>query len=569
MFRSNPQSMRAGFGRLPDRPAALLMPLLALTVLASAGVAQVAPEQVRFSIDRRSPTNGELDTFNGLGITEGDVLVPATATGGPAYGPLPNPGILIRSIPSALLPSLGLHGSTTCAAPVGVPCGVEVDALSFGADYRIDPGSLAAGTYVFSVDLCSQGAPGSPLFPNVLSEAPAMDHMTDVFEDLGLPPPPLAPFPMIAAAGNSGIIDGDGLTSPTGALYPGLGLFEPGMLTVIGDELDALDLDPPSNALFPVYFSLDGDLLEPCWNQQGSNSAAIHGFSPADVLVTMLPDGPPQIYAYASQLGLGITFVPADDLDALAIAENGIPGYQPSQVPFDWLPSSTTAPTDMLLFSVRRGSIVVGITDSIFGIQIEPGDILTTPLAGGQSQFPGIFIAAEWLGLRTSRGAPWDAPRPDLDALDTRERPQTALPYCFGTATNCPCANGGAPGHGCANSVFADGGLLTASGRASVSNDTVSLLATSVTSNSQLFFQGETQIEAPLADGLICAGGFLIRLGVSNPYPGPGQLPVSVRGAIPSAGATRSYQCWYRNAAPFCTPATANLTHAVVIVWTP
>ncbi|MEZ5975726.1 MAG: hypothetical protein R3E96_13060 [Planctomycetota bacterium] len=50
----------------------------------------------------------------------------------------------------------------------------------------------------------------------------------------------------------------------------------------------------------------------------------------------------------------------------------------------------------MLLFSVRRGSWVIGQPDSIFGIPIEEGDILTTPLPtamGGVSPFPGIFIA--------------------------------------------------------------------------------------------------------------------------------------------------------------------------------
>ncbi|MCF6329546.1 MAG: hypothetical protein L3J02_07095, partial [Henriciella sp.] len=55
-----------------------------------------------------------------------------------------------------------------------------------------------------------------------------------------------------------------------------------------------------------------------------------------------------------------------------------------------------TGDTDMVLFSVRRGSPVVGMPDSIFGIPIADGDILTTPLPtsmGGVSPFPGIFCA--------------------------------------------------------------------------------------------------------------------------------------------------------------------------------
>jgi len=47
-------------------------------------------------------------------------------------------------------------------------------------------------------------------------------------------------------------------------------------------------------------------------------------------------------------------------------------------------------------------------------------------------------------------------------------------------------------------------------------------------------------------------------------------LLISVRGALPAAGATRYYQVFYRNAAPaFCPPGTANYTNGVAIVWTP
>ena len=120
----------------------------------------------------------------------------------------------------------------------------------------------------------------------------------------------------------------------------------------------------------------------------------------------------------------------------------GITGYQESLIPFDWL----TGTTDMLLFSVRRGSAVIGQVDSIFGIPIEEGDVLTThcpagsvlpdgtvcvgDVAGLGVQLPGIFTAAEQLGLATVRsgtGASWgvvneaygvDIWADDLDALD-------------------------------------------------------------------------------------------------------------------------------------------------------
>ena len=35
------------------------------------------------------------------------------------------------------------------------------------------------------------------------------------------------------------------------------------------------------------------------------------------------------------------------------------------------------------------------------------------------------------------------------------------------------------------------------------------------------------------------------------------------------AGGSRTYQTWYRNAPPFCTTATFNLTNALRLTWLP
>ena len=132
-----------------------------------------------------------------------------------------------------------------------------------------------------------------------------------------------------------------------------------------------------------------------------------------------------------------------DDVDALVLWENGIAGYQPTTGPFSWL-----AGTDMLLYSVRRGSFAIGMPDALFGAPIEEGDILipvATP-AGGFA--PGIFIPAEDLGLATVRGGTAamygiinpaygaDVWADDLDALDV-----VPEPTCGTTA-----ADGGRPG---------------------------------------------------------------------------------------------------------------------------
>ena len=109
-------------------------------------------------------------------------------------------------------------------------------------------------------------------------------------------------------------------------------------------------------------------------------------------------------------------------LDALALFKS-VPGpgaYVPSVTPLDWIGGGT----DMLLFSVRAGSAVIGMPDSIFGIPIGPGDILTTPLPtafGGVSPFPGMYIGAENLGLMNTRSGL--ANDDDLDALDVICKP--------------------------------------------------------------------------------------------------------------------------------------------------
>jgi hypothetical protein len=90
-------------------------------------------------------------------------------------------------------------------------------------------------------------------------------------------------------------------------------------------------------------------------------------------------------------------------------------------------------------------------------------------------------------------------------------------------------------------------------------------------------YQGTAQANAVFGDGLRCVAGLVRRFPVranvanSNFYPNPAFVdpPLSVMGGIPAAGGTRFYQSWYRDAMPFCTPFTFNLSNAVAIVWTP
>jgi hypothetical protein len=151
------------------------------------------------------------------------------------------------------------------------------------------------------------------------------------------------------------------------------------------------------------------------------------------------------------------------------------------------------------------------------------------------------------------------------------------MPYCFGdgSTTACPCTNGAA-GNGCPNSINAAGGHLDATGSASLMNDTLTLSATGMTHSTALYFQGTTQVHNVLGDGLLCAAGSVLRLGVKSNgpsgqsfYPGAGDPSISVKGQVHNAGDTRDYQVYYRDPASFCTSDTFNLTNGVQVTWGP
>lgn len=158
-------------------------------------------------------------------------------------------------------------------------------------------------------------------------------------------------------------------------------------------------------------------------------------------------------------------------------------------------------------------------------------------------------------------------------------------PYCFGDGSGsaCPCDPGqaGLPGQGCANST-GQGGRIEATGTPSVASDTLTLHLSHLPSTSTaIIFQGTLQQNggngSQQFDGLLCVNGSIIRLGTKAQVGGasdwgfgvPGDPPISVRGQIPAAGATRNYQGWYRNAASFCTSATSNYTNGWSVTWTP
>ena len=155
---------------------------------------------------------------------------------------------------------------------------------------------------------------------------------------------------------------------------------------------------------------------------------------------------------------------------------------------------------------------------------------------------------------------------------------------CFGDgslATACPCANYGANGRGCANSIESQGALLGAVGE--TDPDSVVLQASGMPPKNFvgcIFLQGNSENTAGFlfGDGVRCAGGQLIRLGAkacpggAARYPETGDPRLSVRGGVaPGTGTTRIYQTYYREVDPsFCpTPPGSfwNVSNGVRITW--
>ncbi|MBK7874831.1 MAG: right-handed parallel beta-helix repeat-containing protein [Planctomycetes bacterium] len=172
------------------------------------------------------------------------------------------------------------------------------------------------------------------------------------------------------------------------------------------------------------------------------------------------------------------------------------------------------------------------------------------------------------------------APIVDLGAFEYQ--PPLFRAFCAGDGTlsdhttDCPCANFGASGNGCANSVNASGANLAATGAAAT--DDVVLNGSGMPANvACIYLQGDALEDAIFGDGVRCAGGALVRLrtkvnagGASSfPEAGVDTVTLSARGGVTvGSGAVRYYQTYYRNsAAAFCPPETFNVTNGWQIAW--
>jgi hypothetical protein len=140
-----------------------------------------------------------------------------------------------------------------------------------------------------------------------------------------------------------------------------------------------------------------------------------------------------------------------------------------------------------------------------------------------------------------------------------------------GSGSSCPCANTGGSGLGCANSSGA-GALLVSGGTASALSDDLTFGASGLLPNQPaLLFSGLNAVNGGagtlFGDGLRCAGGNVVRLGVRVPDAngdanwGPGL------GAVGgwTAGDVRRFQAWYRDPANSPCGTAFNLSNGLEV----
>lgn len=173
----------------------------------------------------------------------------------------------------------------------------------------------------------------------------------------------------------------------------------------------------------------------------------------------------------------------------------------------------------------------------------------------------------------------------DVNANGVLDECELFRAFCFGDGaladhtTPCPCSNNGVPGNGCANSIEQVGANLSALGTVSANNVVLHSLYEPQNSFT-LFMQHDALGDRVFHDGVLCAGGTLVRLRGRSAAGGEALFPnsafandstltLSQRGGVsPGQGVRRYYAAWYRNASTtFCPPATANVTNGWVIDW--
>ena len=216
-------------------------------------------------------------------------------------------------------------------------------------------------------------------------------------------------------------------------------------------------------------------------------------------------------------------------------------------------------------------------TSLTYSLEGGPPQVVPMTSSGGQlfrGEIPGILsgTVTYWVTSTDEHGNSGVSGVLGYVASPTGEV-GTALCFGDGSGAGCPCGNTGAGGAGCANGTTS-GATLHADGTSSVVLANLSLCASGqVPLKPGVFFQGVTTQGGgngvAWGDGLLCAGGNLIRLEtVLSDAAGFSETSVDIvqQGAV-SVGTTRVYQHVYRDPQGSPCGGGFNSTGAILVVW--
>jgi hypothetical protein len=157
--------------------------------------------------------------------------------------------------------------------------------------------------------------------------------------------------------------------------------------------------------------------------------------------------------------------------------------------------------------------------------------------------------------------------------------------YCSPGTTvtlGCPCSNPASAGHGCNNSAGTGGALLTATGVASISNDTLVFTQSGeLPSALSIVLQGSAFLGSGVifGDGVRCITTSLKRLYVHNASGGVAVGPVGTDANVHTRSAAlgdtitacqyRFYQMYYRDSNLVFCSAGFNVGNALQVLWVP
>jgi hypothetical protein len=142
--------------------------------------------------------------------------------------------------------------------------------------------------------------------------------------------------------------------------------------------------------------------------------------------------------------------------------------------------------------------------------------------------------------------------------------------YCFGSATNCPCANAGLGDRGCDIQQGTGGVKLSVLQKQTAPLNRVTMRASgfpAMTTPTSIVIRATGTGEAVFGDGLLCSTGAVVRLAAT--FAGGGNAIHSFGHGVMAGSGAFYYQAWFRNTPiMFCDPAAAfNLSNGLELRW--